>query len=280
MPLGLRGRNEELDGGPLDRRIEDTLRGRGWDCFTVGEPRVGTRWIDWYGNLAVSPPVEGFPSGRMLVGRQRGLDMHPGALEFLERQALQTPPLVVGTSWLEIGHVDEVVSFVPASDGRGWRVVVPGIAEARRLLEKLVGRGHGAARIPAGTGDECSAEELLEVARSGESRAIEERLRETRARLREGLGVSEEDFVPLPAVFREGAALVPNAVNSLVCNGHVIVPHPRGPVIDGEDVFAGAIREELEPLGLTVHLVDVWDSFHCRGGEIHCGTNAVRRVSL
>jgi hypothetical protein len=34
------------------------------------------------------------------------------------------------------------------------------------------------------------------------------------------------------------------------------------------------------PLGLQVHFVDVWGVFLCRGGEIHCGTNAIRRVSL
>ena len=87
----------------------------------AAESRAGTRWIDWYGNLEVSPPVKArngreFPFGRILTGVQKGLGMHPDVLAFLEAQRLQSPPLIVDTSWLAIGHVDEVVSFVPAPD--------------------------------------------------------------------------------------------------------------------------------------------------------------------
>ena len=60
------------------------------------------------------------------------LTMHPGVLKFLEAQGLQWPPIVVDTSWLAIGHVDEVVNFVPAKNKAGFKVLCP----APRRLER------------------------------------------------------------------------------------------------------------------------------------------------
>jgi hypothetical protein len=46
-------------------------------------------------------------------------------------------------------------------------------------------------------------------------------------------------------------------------------------------VSKASLREAfraLEALGLTVHFIDNWDPYHVCAGEVHCGTNAVRRV--
>jgi hypothetical protein len=32
----------------------------------------------------------------------------------------------------------------------------------------------------------------------------------------------------------------------------------------------------LDDIGLTVHWIDDWDTYHRQAGEIHCGTNVVR----
>jgi len=276
----------DFDAGRLDSAMRQLLAQRGIPCIEPGPPRPNTRWIDWYGNLEVSPPAiarDGtpFPHGRALVGKQRELTMHPGVLEFLERQGLQVPPLVVDTSWLEIGHVDEVVNFVPAQGHPSFRVLMPSPAAATRILRDLVSKGHGQAAVFEGRGTQCTVEELLEqVAVPEENRSAAESIRRTRDRLCQGLGIDDCHFIGLPALFRNGAAVVPNPVNSLICNGHVIAPDPAGPRVNGHDVFQEAIRGTLQSLGVHVHFVDVWDVFHCRGGEVHCGTNAIRRMKL
>ena len=30
--------------------------------------------------------------------------------------------------------------------------------------------------------------------------------------------------------------------------------------------------------GITVHFIENWDLYHRLGGEVHCGTNAMREV--
>jgi protein-arginine deiminase len=283
---GLRGKHtpENPYHTALDSHIQNYFAERKAHLIHAGEPREGTRWIDWFGNLEVSPPVtdsfgNAFPFGRVLVGAQGDLGIHPEVLAFLEAQGLQTPPIVVDTSWLVIGHVDEVVNFTPSSSSVGFKVLLPSPTTARRILERAVAQGKGDALCFAGTAEECTIETLLHrVANSEENRAIDTKIAETQSLLCKELGITEADFVLLPALFKEGASLIPNPVNCLVCNGHLIIPHPNGAILDGEDCFVHAMRSLLAPLPL--HFVAVWESYHVLLGEIHCGTNALRHFEL
>lgn len=45
---------------------------------------------------------------------------------------------------------------------------------------------------------------------------------------------------------------------------------------DNVDLFEACTQVLLEDIGITVHWVDEWDTYHRRFGEIHCGTNVVR----
>jgi protein-arginine deiminase len=282
---GLRSKHEGINCEPLDRATRSAFEERGAILADVGKPRAGTRWIDWYGNLEVSPPVKSrdgreYPLGRVLTGRQLELSLHPDVLAFLEAQRVQTPPLVVDTSWLGIGHVDEVVSFIPAKTRPGFRILFPSISLATAILEDSIAQGYSQQMAFAGHKGESTTEALLEtVALSAENLQIQSVLDGTKRQLCEGLGVDESDFVELPALFDKGVAVIPNSINSLILNGHAVVPDPLGPQVNGEDAFARAIRTALSRNGIQVHFVDVWDTFHWLGGEIHCGTNAVRRIA-
>ena len=48
--------------------------------------------------------------------------------------------------------------------------------------------------------------------------------------------------------------------------------------IEHDDAFAAPMRAAFESLGPTVNFVDNWKSYQVRAGEVHCGTNAIRRV--
>jgi protein-arginine deiminase len=280
---GIRSLHDGIKTETLDAQAVKFLGGLGMKPAVNLTPRPHTRWIDWYGNLEVSPPVTSkagkrFPLGRVLYGKQKELTMHPDVLKFLECQGVQTPAVEVNTSWLTIGHVDEVVNFVPARDRKRFRALLPSPQLATHLLEQAA--MHGAKNTPVfqGKKEQTTVENLLEtVARSDENRAIEAAIRATQAQLETELGLAGADFIFLPVLFKDGLAVIPNGVNGLMVNGHYIVPAPCGPEIAGRDIWAEAIRTPLERLGVKVHFVDIWEPYHTRAGEIHCGTNAIRR---
>jgi protein-arginine deiminase len=264
--LGLRGEHDMgLRAGLLDAAVAAWVSAAlpGSIPYHPGMPLPRRRWIDWYGNLEVTPPVEGYPFGRVLVGKQGPLGFHPEVLAFLEHQSYQWPPVEVDTSWTVIGHVDEVVQFVPAPDPPGFKVLLPSPERARELLDGLSQEP----RPPA-----PSLDRLAAAARSAETDRIMQAVASTRDSLMRELGLSAGAFVELPALFAEGKALLPNPVNCLVVGRTLFVPDPLFPPIQSH------LRARLEPLGLDVRFLDVWDAFHVRGGEIHCGTNAVRRL--
>jgi protein-arginine deiminase len=252
--LGLRGKHDMgLDCAPLDKAVSDYLTEHFpyVQQISVGEPLPNRRWIDWYGNLEVSPPVPGYPYGRILTGRQHNLTMHPAVLAFLEDNSPQWPPVFVNVSWLTIGHVDEVINFVPTSDG--WRVLLPSTQVALEIL----------------TQSAKPNEELLEIARSEESKQISQFLRETEQQLKNELGIKEKDIIRLPALFKEGLSVTPNPVNSLVANDQIFIPDQKIPE------FNAYIKDKLATSHLSIYFLDA-EVYHSRSGEIHCGTNALR----
>ncbi len=281
VPLGgLRGKHDGIKTGALDQTVREHFAGDPrYVPIQAAESRPNTRWIDWFGNLEVSPPVPGFPHGRVLTGFQKELRFHPDLIAFLEAQRLQCPPLYLDVSWLTIGHVDELINFVPAPNRKGFRALLPSPALAKSLLEEAIKNGHGEAPVFAGTKQEITVAKLFhEVADTDETRTIETSLAETRKQLAAELRLEDGDLVTLPVLFKGGLAVIPNGVNSLVIGKDILIPAPNGPRIGGNDLFEKAIRERLVPLGLRLHFLDIHEPYHVRSGEIHCGTNAVRRL--
>ena len=280
---GIRKRSQRSPA-ELDQKMAERLRARDIVTVVPGVPRKQARWIDWYGNLEVTPPFTNrkgrrFPYGRVITGKQTELTMHPAVMKFIEAQAMQWPPIVVDVSWLMIGHVDEVVSFVPAKTQTGFKVLLPSPAAAREMLDALLREGLGDAVVFAETDDETTAADLREtIAGSDENLAIDDKIAEIRDQLTMEMNLEDADFVMVPALFQWGRAVIPNAVNSVVVNRHLLVPAPYGPLHDGRDCFEEAIRQALAACDVRVVFIDTWNAYHSAGGEIHCGTNTFRRL--
>ncbi|KAK4129715.1 hypothetical protein N657DRAFT_562242 [Parathielavia appendiculata] len=74
-------------------------------------------------------------------------------------------------------------------------------------------------------------------------------------------------------------SLLPQAINGLVLgNGKYVAPKQWGPVVEGQDIFAQTVEEVYGRVGMKVEWVDDYMSHHVRGGEVHCGTNALREM--
>jgi hypothetical protein len=72
------------------------------------------------GNIESTPPVYQAPLGKIIVGNKRddeyGDFMDPDLLSILAKQKKQ-PIIEVDTTWLRVGHVDEVAAIIPSRMG-------------------------------------------------------------------------------------------------------------------------------------------------------------------
>ena len=270
----------------IDQFGPQQLVGPDWGAIQVGEYRpsyasgMGKHsWLDWFGNLEVSPPTPHAPLGRIFYGQagEPPIQLNPDIVAFIRAQELQ-PPFALDVSWLMIQHVDEMVSFVPdARQALGFSVLVPDPVLAINVLEKVVEQGqqdtlmltHSDSRSVAAT---LADQKLLDWNRQ----IAEKHIQPNVDRLIHELNLDPSQIIGLPVLFREdGSALTPNMVNGLIVNGHVIMADPDGPVLDGVDVMQQTVRDLLQGSGTQVHFIDD-RLYHRWGGDVHCATNAQR----
>ncbi|WP_433654581.1 protein-arginine deiminase domain-containing protein [Nocardia sp. CA-128927] len=291
LRIAIRSPQPEREGG---RAVFD-LRGPGMGALQLGG--AGDRHVDSFGNVETIPPYthggKEFPAGRVVIGTGNRNDAPVSSVElqkFFAAQQVQ-PPLILDTTWLVVGHVDEFIQFLPTPSGRGWR---PAVTDPRRGLEILREQqrsGHGAQPAfskpgaPDRTIDNVLADQKFVADNELAARKVDENaellIRET--------GVRPDEFVRIPGLYElsmgiddEPDALVsfyPGAVNGVLMNAqNYIAPRQWGPIIDGRDVFEAAVTEAYRSAGVSVHYVDEWETLHVAGGEIHCGTNALRQI--
>jgi protein-arginine deiminase len=285
-------------GRELDAVFAKKSLGRDSGVLKKGGFRGKTaEWIDWYGNLEVSPPIKAkgrdLKNGRFYAGTQGERAMHPEVIKFLEAQGAQGPVLWLDTSWLVIGHVDETVSWVPSKIGTPFRMMIPSPRLAVEILKQaerdapggVMNRGTKREGDKPGEFERPVAEALRDKGLMAVQERIQGKIDAVRRTLQDELGVADADIIELPVLFNSDDRWFPgrcfaetvNMVNGLLLGNDYIVPDPRGPLVNGKDVLLQAVRDRLEPLGCRVVPLDCFDPYHRWGGEIHCGTNATRR---
>ncbi len=277
-PVVLDGVRQNSPGVYAEDRFAKTLLAPNFSLLRVTTPRSlpeADRWLDWYGNLEVSPPVPGFPLGRIYYGRSTS-SFHPDLINFLAAQELQAPAVELDTSWLHIRHVDEIIGFLPHPEGGNVATIVSPQA-GLALLEAWRDRGFGGESLTLPNGTVTTVDRLLaDRDWVAHNQAIErDRLAVVRGQLRSEFGLSDDRIVALPVVFDlEGRAIWSNPVNSLWVNGVVVVGDPvvgRG----GENPVRSAVSARLGALGLGVEFID--DGYYqLRSGNVHCATNTRR----
>ncbi|MDZ4656423.1 MAG: protein-arginine deiminase family protein [Bythopirellula sp.] len=272
----------------VDMFASDRLLGPGFGFVRVGTYREkfalgegGVSWIDWYGNLEVTPPVEDHPWGRLLYGidREHEAQLNPEVVATLAAQGLQEP-LALDVGWLVIKHADEMLAFVPSSDPKiPFYVLVPDTTLALDLLANLQKSGKGDLPLFGTYEKDVTVDSLLAEAGFAESnRKLQvERIDPMIDSLVAGLKLDPSQIVRLPALFNGGGlSRMPNMVNCLVANGHLAMADPNGPLVDGEDAFQRDVRQRLAKLPVTIHFVDD-QQYHRWSGNVHCATNALRK---
>ncbi|KAI9043154.1 uncharacterized protein KD926_004337 [Aspergillus affinis] len=240
--------------------------------------------INSSGNIEAVPPHtahgKSWPAGRVIIGTHGDQKHH--ILPYLQAQQTQDP-ILLDTDWLAIGHVDEFLQSLPADNERGWLVVVDDPRAGIQLLNDLK-----ASVTPSTITQALDDTELLEI-----NRKCAERIDANIEILKKEVGLTDEDFIHIPALFENSeftggdsqtlkvGSYLPGVVNNLVLSGFntCIAPNPWGPSPNGTDVFAAANRSKYADIGIKLVFIDKWNTHHNYGGEVHCGSNSIRDMS-
>jgi protein-arginine deiminase len=251
----------------------------GW--FQVGKPRSLdplNQWTDWYGNLEVTPPLPGYPQGRIYYGKADTVVFHPDVADFLKAQEIQGPPVDIDTSWLAIRHVDEIISFIPSPSGKPLMMIVSP-EEGVKLLKELNKKGYGNQLINRDLSSETTVKSALNNKNliSHNLKLQTQKINPIIAKLKREFQLTDNQIIRIPAIFNyDGSAWWPNMVNSVAVNGKLMVSSPRGALIGGKDYTQEAFRKQVARSALKVSFLD--DRYYQElRGNTHCATNTRRK---
>ncbi|WKX73301.1 protein-arginine deiminase domain-containing protein [Streptomyces sp. XD-27] len=200
------------------RQVFEKLRGRDVGGVQVALGRGDeSSTLDSMGNLETIPAYEhggrSYPAGRIIMGEQKDIGFKPAKAmrTLLASQGMQDP-LLLDTSWLHVGHVDEFVQFLPADTPRGWRIAVADPEAGMRLLKDAKAAGHGATKMFSvkGTGDTPAPKETIDQALASRELRADNALAARRIAanleiLKRETGVTDAEVVRVPALFTRGS---------------------------------------------------------------------------
>ncbi len=200
------------------RELYEKLRGPDIGVVQAkGRDMQGWETLNSYGNLETIPPHtangRSFPAGRIIMGeRKDGSGVRPSKeiRTMLKSQGLQDP-LLLDTSWLHVGHVDEFVQFLPADTPRGWRIGIADPKAGLQLLRDAQRDGHGAKKMfsvpgfdeflpPAETIDDALSSRYLVKDNEMAARKIAANLKV----LKRETGITDDEIVHVPALYTRG----------------------------------------------------------------------------
>ncbi|MFD7668505.1 protein-arginine deiminase domain-containing protein [Streptomyces sp. NPDC059788] len=201
------------------RQLFEKMRGPGvgvvqlWGAEPSADPS-----LDSMGNLETIPPYthqgRAFPAGRIIMGERKDSGAKPAEAvrKLLEAQGVQNP-LLLDTSWLAVGHVDEFVQFLPATTARGWKIGLADPEAGMAILRDAEAAGHGARRVfsaPDAPQSPAPKETIAQALASGTLRAdnalASRRIRANLELLKRATGVTDAEVVRVPALFTRGSA--------------------------------------------------------------------------
>ncbi|OKH99281.1 hypothetical protein A6A06_27450 [Streptomyces sp. CB02923] len=201
------------------RQLFEKLRGPGvgvvqlWGAKPSEDPS-----LDSMGNLETIPPYthqgRSFPAGRVIMGERKDSGAKPAAAvrKLLEAQGAQSP-LLLDTSWLAVGHVDEFVQFLPAATGRGWKIGIADPEAGMKILRDAAAAGHGAKKVfsvpdapQSPAPKETIAQALASPALRADNALAARRIKANLEVLRRATGVTDAEVVRVPALYTRGSA--------------------------------------------------------------------------
>ncbi|XP_014325435.1 protein-arginine deiminase type-2 isoform X1 [Xiphophorus maculatus] len=281
--------------GKLDVFPYDELLGPDFGYVTRVACRKDVSSLDSFGNLEVSPPVtvngKKYPLGRILIGvafptATKGRNMTKVVQDFLWAQKVQEP-VALFSDWLCVGHIDEFMTFVPAPDRKGFRLLLASPDAGYKLFRGLSNDGHGQAKMFDGVKKEVyvTVDDILrDENMRHENNYVQSCIDWNRDVLKRELGLDDDDIIDLPILFKlddedksRAVAYYPDMVNMIVLGKNLGIPKPFGPKVNGRCALETEMCSLMEGLGLNCVFIDDFASYHELMGEVHCGSNVRRK---
>ncbi|NUK02593.1 hypothetical protein HRW23_20750 [Streptomyces lunaelactis] len=214
MRVMLRSAQADREAG---RELFEKLRGNGVGVVQVSGVRDSEeRTLNSMGNLETIPPYSqggrSFPAGRIIMGERKDNGSKPAQAmrTLLKSQGFQDP-LLLDTSWLHVGHVDEFVQFLPADTPRGWKIAIADPDAGLRLLREAKAAGHGGTRMFSvpGNKDMPAPKETISQALASkwlvaDNTMAAKRIKANLELLRRETGVTDAEVVRVPALYTRG----------------------------------------------------------------------------
>jgi hypothetical protein len=309
VPTTLRSANQrDQPGGHTEHYPLRELLGPGHGWWSATTRPFNSP--DSFGNLECTPPFQhrttgrNYPFGRIIYGNGGPRRMARRVRDFLAAQRVQAP-IVVDTDWLVVGHVDEVLSFLPLPDAPlQFKVVLASPAVALDIVDNRVpavapmfqGLSLPAVGDPVRTRFDTdyrwrtAGQARGDAVFRGWQTTVQAHIDAIRNRLIAEVGLQANELIHLPVLFRQHAgryiAYTPGVANMLVVTqsgGKVkklCIPKPFGPVHHHLCQFEEDIKTKLAAEGLRhprdFVFIDDFTTYHMHDGEIHCGTNSLR----
>lgn len=253
--------------------------------------------LNSFGNFETIPPYSNagkdYPLGRIFRGSIPSFAIDPPFKLMMESQAVQ-PPVYIDTSWLNVGHVDETISFVKVNSPRGWAILVNDPAMAKKMLQDASAAGNGSTLMFAGknwldaNSNETPAQITIDqvLADTNVMTASDQAVAEVDGQLqilKQETGITDAEIIHVPFLHEpvQGTSLAyqPGTVNGLYYAFDTFAaPDPHGPVIGGVDIFKDQFEKAMSAVGVKVAWIEDWDLYHRLSGEVHCGTNSKRAL--
>ena len=253
--------------------------------------------LNSFGNFETIPPYSNagkdYPLGRIFRGTIPSFAIDPTFKLMMESQQVQ-PPVYIDTSWLNVGHVDETISFVKVNSPRGWAVLVNDPAMAKKMLQDASTAGNGSTLMFAGknwldnNNTETPAQITIDqvLADTNVMTASDQAVAEVDGQLqtlKQETGITDAEIIHVPFLHEpvQGTSLAyqPGTVNGLYYAFDTFAaPDPHGPVIGGVDIFKDQFEKAMSAVGIKVAWIEDWDLYHRLSGEVHCGTNSKRAL--
>lgn len=309
MPVVCDGpRDRGLDKYPTQKLLKADV-----GCVSITGNKRST--LDSFGNLTVSPPLKNYPFGRIIIGAspKQGFKNSPRQVahqlkSFLHAQQIQSP-IEIFSDWLAVGHVDEIINFIPAYDtGKGFKMLIASAKKAVDILSYVYFSEANKVFYSPFEHKKMRSRDILKkwLNKHWEiNHRVQFFLDWNRNLLKKELSLSEEDIIDVPVVFKERSSdgraqsLLPNLVNQLVIVektpdnktlSYSIAPKSYGPVKTSAQgltldfnpnniqyLFEDQLKSDLEQTGHLVYFIDDADLYFKRGGDIHCATNVERK---
>ncbi|MEV5440627.1 protein-arginine deiminase domain-containing protein [Streptomyces sp. NPDC052682] len=223
MRVLLRSDQPDREAG---RELFEKVRGKDVGVVQVSDRSAPDDWsLNSFGNLETIPPYahggRAYPAGRIIMGERKDSGARPSkAMRTLLRSQGLQDPLLLDTSWLHVGHVDEFVQFLPADTPRGWRIGVADPEAGLKLLRDARRAGHGSTRmfsVPGLAGMAAPKETVAQALASrhlvADNQMAARRIAANLEILKRATGVSDDEIVRVPALYTRGTEQVARAAD-------------------------------------------------------------------